>query len=130
MINKNLFSIVCAILIWVLGLCAYLLSFYIPVLENQDLQANIVLASALIPSACLGTYVFYKKSYLKPVALALVFIMVITILDACITVPVFIIPNGGSYPQFFGDPKFYAIALELYLIVLYFGNYLTNKATA
>ncbi len=130
MINTISFSIVYAVLVWVLGVCSYLISFYIPVLENQDLQANIVLALALIPSACLGTYLFYKKSYLKPAVLAFIFIIVITILDACITVPVFLIPNGGSYSEFFGDPKFYAIALELYLVVLYFGNYLTHKAKA
>ncbi|MGC6432183.1 MAG: hypothetical protein ACON5F_14150 [Jejuia sp.] len=130
MINTISFSIVYAVLVWILGVCSYLISFYIPVLENQDLQANIVLALALIPSTCLGTYLFYKKSYLKPAVLALIFIIVITILDACITVPVFLIPNGGSYSEFFGDPKFYVIALELYLVVLYFGNYLTHKAKA
>jgi len=130
MINKNLFSVVCAVLVWILGVCAYLLSFYVPLLENLDLQANLVLALALIPSTCLGTYLFYRKSYMKPFLLALVFIVVITIMDASITVPVFLIPHGGSYSEFFGDPKFYLIALELYLVALYFGKYLTNKKTA
>ncbi|PIA77673.1 hypothetical protein BFR04_09555 [Gaetbulibacter sp. 4G1] len=127
MISKTLFSIVCAILVWILGVSFYLLSFYVPILENPELQSNIVLVIAIIPSACLGTYLFYKKSYMKPSALALTFIIVATILDALITVPVFVIPNGGSYSEFFGDPMFYTIVVELYFIVLYYGNHLTKN---
>ena len=127
MISKKIFSIVCAILVWILGVCFYLLSFYVPILENPDLQSNIVLALAIIPSACLGTYLFYKNSCMKPFVLALTFIIVATILDVLITVPVFVIPNGGSYSGFFGDPMFYTIVVEFYFIVLYFGNHLTKK---
>ena len=39
--------------------------------------SNIVLALALIPSASLGTFLFYKKGYLKPSVLALIFLTVI-----------------------------------------------------
>lgn len=127
MISKTLFSIVCAILVWILGVSFYLLSFYVPILENPELQSNIVLVIAIIPSACLGTYLFYKKGYIKPSALALTFVIVATILDALITVPVFVIPNGGSYSEFFGDPMFYTIVVELYFIVLYYGNHLTKN---
>lgn len=130
MISKKLFSIICAILVWILGVSFYLLSFYVPILENPELQSNIVLVIAIMPSACLGTYLFYKKSYIKPSVLALTFIIVATILDALITVPVFVIPNGGSYSEFFGDPMFYTIVVELYFIVLYYGNHLTKKLEA
>jgi len=127
MINNKLFSIVCAILVWILGVSLYQLSFYVPFLENPEQQSNIVLVIAIIPSACLGTYLFYKKSYMKPSALALTFIILATVLDVLITVPAFIIPNGGSYSEFFGDPMFYTIIIEFYFIVLYFGNHLTKK---
>ncbi len=130
MISKNLYSILCAMLVWILGVSFYLLSFYVPVLENPDLQSNIVLALAIIPSACLGTHLFYKRSYLKPASLALTFIIVATLLDILITVPVFLIPNGGSYSAFFGDPMFYIIVVEFYFTVAYFGNYLTKTAKA
>ena len=130
MISKNLFSIVCALLVWVLGVSFFLLSFYVPIIENSQLQSNIVLALALIPSTCLGTFLFYKKGYLKPSVLALIFLSVIVLMDVFVTVPVFIIPSGGSYSDFFGDPNFYAIALELYLIVWYFGNHITQKIKA
>jgi uncharacterized RDD family membrane protein YckC len=64
---------------------------------------------------------------MKPSSLALIFIVVAIILDVLITVPVFIIPNEGSYSKFFGDPIFYTIVVEFYFTVLYFGNYLTKK---
>ena len=127
MIRKNLFSVICGILVWTLGVSFYLLSFYVPILENSELQSNIVLALGIIPSACLGTYLFYTKSQLKPSKLGLTFVIVATLLDVIITVPVFIIPNGGSYSEFFGDPMFYTIIVEFYFIVLYYGNHLTSK---
>nr|WP_321237483.1 DUF5367 family protein [uncultured Psychroserpens sp.] len=130
MISKKLFSILCAILVWILGVSFYFLSFYVPILENPKQQSNIVLVIAIIPCACLGTYLFYKKSYMKPSALALTFIIVATLLDALITVPAFIIPNGESYSEFFGDPMFYTIMVEFYFIVFYFGNHLTKKIKA
>ncbi|MBC2846144.1 DUF5367 family protein [Winogradskyella flava] len=130
MIIQKIFSILCAILVWIIGVSFFLLSFYVPILENLERQSNIVLVIAIIPSACLGTYLFYTKSYMKPSALAITFIIVATILDVLITVPVFIIPNGGSYSEFFGDPMFYAIIVEFYFIVLYFGNYLTKRIKA
>ncbi len=128
MIRENLYPIVYGVLVWILGASFYLLSYYVPILENTEQQSNIVMALAIIPSACLGTYLFYKKSYIKPSSLALTFIIVATILDALITVPVFIIPNGGSFSAFYGDPMFYTIVVEFYFIVLYYGNYLTKRA--
>ena len=126
MINKILYSVVCGVLIWILSVSFYLLSYYVPILENPELQSNIVLVIAIIPSTCLGTYLFYKKKYKRPSSLALTFIIVVTVLDTLITVPLFIIPNGGSYSSFFGDPMFYTIVVEFYFIVMYFGNYLTK----
>lgn len=127
MIRNFFFSIVSGIFIWILGVSFYLLSFSIPIIENTELQSNILLALGIIPSAFIGTYFFYSKSYIKPYALALKFVILAVLLDALITVPVFIIPNGGNYSEFFENPMFYAIAVEIYCIVFYFGNYLTNS---
>lgn len=127
MISNRLLSILCAILVWVMGVTFYLISFYIPILENLERQANITLALAIIPSACLGTYLFYRKGKMKPTTLAVTFIMTAVALDTVITVPLFIIPNGGSYSDFFRDPMFYTIIVEFYFIVTYFGKHLTEK---
>lgn len=130
MIHSKLFSVACAILVWTLGICFFLISYYLPILENATLQSNITLVLGIIPSACLGTYLFYKKSFLKPSTLALIFITTAVILDALITVPVFMIPAGSSHSEFFGDPMFYTIAVEFYFVVYYFGKHLTEKITA
>ncbi len=130
MSSNKILSIVCASIVWVFGVSFYLLSFYIPILENPELQATIVLVLAIIPSACFGTYLFYKKGNMKPSTLALTFVFVATILDALITVPIFVIPNGGSYSEFFGDPMFFTILVEFYFIVLYFGTYLIKQEKA
>ena len=127
MVSKNLFSIVCGMLIWILVVSFYLLSFSIPVLENSDLQSNIILALAIIPSRSLGTYLFYKKYFRQPSILALTFIAVSIVLDRLVSVPLFIIPDGGSFSTFFGEPMFYILVVEFYFIVQYFGNYLIKR---
>ncbi|WP_460190094.1 hypothetical protein [Urechidicola sp. KH5] len=130
MINKIVYSITCAILVWVLGVSCYYLSSFLTILENTELQSNIVLVLAIVPCASIGTYLFYKKSFIKPSVLALIFIGVSIVLDALVTVPMFIIPNGGSFSEFFGDAIFYTLVVEFYFIVLYYGNYLTQKVKA
>ncbi len=124
--KNRLLSIIYGILIWVLGVSFYLTSFYIQMMENPDLQANIVLVIGILPSTCLGTYLFYKNGVMKPSSLALTFMSIAAMLDALITVPVFIIPAGGSYYDFFSNPMFYFIMVEFYFIVTFFGNHLTK----
>lgn len=123
MTSNTFLSIACGVLVWLLGVSFYLASFYAPIMENPDAQANIVLVLAIVPSAFLGTYLFYKKGQMKPALLALTFVVVAALLDALITVPVFIIPEGGSHAAFFSDPMFYVIAVELYLVTFYFGKH-------
>lgn len=127
MTKNRLLSLLYAVLVWILGVSVYLLSFFIPVLGNPEQQANIVLVLAIMPFACLGTYLFYKKGLMKPSALALTFVLVAVLLDALVTVPVFVIPAGGSYSAFFADPMLYAIALVYYFIAYYSGKHLTQK---
>lgn len=128
MINKILFSIACAALTWILGVYSCLLSSSITILENSGLQSNIVLALAIIPCACLETYLFYDKTFMRPSTLALTFIVVSIVLDSLITVPLFIIPNGGSYSQFFGDPIFYTSVVEFYFIVVYYRSFINRTS--
>ncbi|WP_046743143.1 DUF5367 family protein [Kordia zhangzhouensis] len=127
MINTISRSIACGILVWILGVSFYLGSYYIPFLENPEQQANIVIALAIIPSACLGTYLFYRKGKMKPSSLALTFVTTAIVLDTLITVPLFIIPAGGTYSTFFKNPMFYTVIVEFYFIVLYFGTYSSKK---
>ena len=128
--SNQLLSIITAIIVWLLGVSFYLASFQFSILKNVGVQANIILALGIIPSVYLGTYLFYKKASLKPSYLALTYIGIAAILDALITVPLFVIPAGGSHLEFFSNPIFYLIVVEMYVLVFYFGNHLTKTIRA
>lgn len=128
--SNQLLSIITAIIVWLLGVSFYLVSFQLSILKNVEVQANIILALGIVPSVYLGTYLFYKKASLKPSYLALTYIGIAAILDALITVPLFVIPAGGSHLEFFSNPVFYLIVVEMYVLVFYFGNHLTKTIRA
>lgn len=124
--KKYLTSTAYASMTWFIGVCIYLASYSIPILDAPELQANIALAITMIPNACLGTYLFYRKATLPPFWLGVLFVAVAVVLDALVTVPLFIVPDGGTYQEFFGNYSFYLIASEYFLAVLIFGHSLTK----
>lgn len=130
MTTSRLLSIFYGAFVWVLGVSVYLLSFSFPLLDNVELQSNIALFIGIVPSACLGTYLFYKKGRMRPSVLALTFVLIATLFDIFVTVPLFIIPAGGSYATFFGDPMFYIIVAEFFFTVVYFSKYTLQKAVS
>jgi hypothetical protein len=113
--------IVLGIFIWSMGILLYSLSFYLPILEDREMQANIVLFLAVIPLVWFGCRFYYKSNrqthgYLVGQALLLIAV----VLDTLITVPFFVIPNGGSHYNFFTDLGFWIIAIEFLVVaVLY-----------
>jgi len=110
-----------ALIVWVLGITAYVGSYLVPVLADPETQANWVLALALIPATALGAGIYYRKGYrTKGWVLGTYMFGLTILLDAGITVPVFIIPEGGNHLAFFTDPVFWLIGLEyIGLIALY-----------
>ncbi len=106
------------LLVYALGIIAFVGSYFVPIMENPDLQANIVLMGAIIPAAYLGAYMYYRRgNTTHGLVLGSVLFSSAIILDAAITVPVFILPNGGNYFTFFGDPGFWLIGFEYVVIV-------------
>jgi len=108
--------------IWFVAVAFYTLSFQFPILENPDQQANMVLFTVVMPLVWLGSHIYYKKdSTTHGFKIGQVFLLTAAFLDAIITVPMFIIPNGGSHYTFFVDPGFWTIAFEMIAIaVLYY----------
>lgn len=107
-----------AAIAWVLGVSAYTASFFFNILEDAALQANVVLMFALIPSAIVGTRYYYRREDMtNGFVLGAGMFVIVMCFDALITVPVFIIPRGGSYLTFFADPGFWLLALEYILVV-------------
>ena len=119
MTNLNIKSaMISAAIVWTLGVTAFVASYFVRVMSDPDIQANWVLSIALIPSAALGAHIYYKKGYkTNGFVLGSSMFLVALILDALITVPIFIMPQGGNHITFFTDPGFWFIAIEYVSVV-------------
>lgn len=107
--------------IWGVAVAFFTLSYFLPILSDLDQQANLVLLVTVLPLVWIGSRLYYKNSTANGFKLGATFFLVAAILDALITVPLFIIPNGGDHLTFFTDPGFWIIALELVgVAVLYY----------
>lgn len=110
--------IISCLVIYGLGIVSFVGSYFVPIMKDPDLQANLVLMAALIPAATTGAYLYYRRgNTTHGVVLGSVLFLSAIVLDAIITVPVFIIPNGGNHLTFFGDPGFWLIGVEYVVIV-------------
>lgn len=113
---KSIF--ISAVIVWTLGVMAFVASYFVPVMSDPDLQANWVLSLALIPSATLGAHMYYRKGHkANGFVLGASMFSVTMILDALITVPFLIMPYGGNHLSFFTDPGFWLIAVEYVSVV-------------
>lgn len=107
-----------SLVVYIIGITAFVSSYFIEILENADQQANYVLMLVIIPAALIGAHLYYQGGYkTNGLVLGIVMFLGAAILDAMITVPVFIIPNGGDYLSFFGDMGFWLIAIEYICVV-------------
>lgn len=119
-----------SIIVYILGILAFVGSYFIPIMNDPELQANLILAIAIIPAAYLGAHIYYKKRHgTHGIVLGIAMFSAAIILDAAITVPLFIIPNGGSHLSFFGDPGFWLIGLEYILAVMAYWRFKVVKTT-
>ena len=106
------------VIAYVLGVASFISSFFVPILSDPELQANLVLMISIIPAAAFGAYLYYRKGHQTPgFVLGAAMFFGTMLLDALITVPVFIIPNGGSHLEFFTDPGFWLIGVEYVAVV-------------
>ena len=111
-------AILIGIAIWFLAVSAFTLSFYIPLMDNYELQANLFVGLALIPLTWFGAHWYYRAEQKSTgIKVGLAMLLTGVILDAAVTVPFLVIPAGGSYYQFFTDISFWIIAI-LYLSVV------------
>ncbi|MEP3388296.1 MAG: DUF5367 family protein [Reichenbachiella sp.] len=126
---KTIKAIIIAVLIWMVGVSFFTLSYYLPVLEDLELQANLTLAVILIPTVWIGTHVYYKWSGpMHGLKAGVIIVVTLIMMDALFTVPYFIMPYGGSYQEFFGAASFWLIAMECQLVIyLYWSSKIKNK---
>lgn len=126
---KKIRAILIGIIIWILGVSVYTISFYIPLLENEELQANLILFISVIPLVWNGSAFYYKNDKkTHGIWIGLMFLAVSALLDALITVPVFMKPNGVSHLEFFTELGFWGIAMVfITVVVLYYQLRIRNQ---
>jgi len=106
-------AILSAVTIWILGVGVYTASYFIEIISDPELQANLVLATFLLPIAVLGAHIYYKNGLkTNGLRLGVAMFFIAMILDALFTVPLLIIPYGGDHFTFFTAPEFWLIAVE------------------
>lgn len=120
-----------SIIVYIIGITAYIGSFFVPIMEDPDDQANLVLMLAIIPAAILGARLYYRRGHdTHGILLGVIMFLGAMILDTLITVPLFIIPHGGNHLTFFGDPGFWLIAVEYIAIVAVVGTLHKSRRTS
>jgi hypothetical protein len=111
------------VLIWLVGVSLFTLSYYIPLLEDAEKQANAVLFISVPVLVWFGAKRYFKDGLnTSGFRVGLGFFLTSMTLDALITVPLLIIPNGGSYHQFYADMGFWLIGLEFLLVAMLYGK--------
>ena len=54
-------AILTGIAIWIIAVLFYSMSYYVPLLNDVDSQANLVLFIVVMPLVWIGTAYYYKK---------------------------------------------------------------------
>ncbi len=105
-------AVISAIIVQVIGVSAFVGSHFVMIMSDPELQANLVLAITLIPATMVGAHIYYRKGYeTSGFILGAAMFFVAIVLDALVTVPLLVIPAGGSHAAFFGDPGFWMIGV-------------------
>lgn len=114
-------AILIGIVIWIIGILCYSSSYYLPILENPDTQANLVLFVVVMPLVWLGSsYYYQKEDKTHGLKVGQTFLLTAVALDALITVPFFVMPNGASHYSFFTSLGFWMIAFEFLLVAAFY----------
>ena len=123
--NLNLkHAVISSIVVYVLAILAFIGSFMVPIMEDPELQGNLALMIAMIPAGLWAAHLYYRRGHqTSGYALGFVMFLGAIILDALITVPVFVMPNGGDHLSFFGDPGFWLIGFEYIFVVAVYWHF-------
>ncbi|WP_299364493.1 DUF5367 family protein [Winogradskyella sp.] len=114
---KTIRVILIGIAIWILGVSFYTFSFSVSLMKDAEMQANLVLFFCVIPLVWFGSALYYKTDKTTSgYKVGLILLLISAALDALITVPFFMIPNGIDHFTFFTSFGFWLVALEFICI--------------
>ena len=105
-------------IVWMMIFGLYTVMSFIPALKASETGQYFVVYGFLVAFVYWGAaFYFSKGGQTNGLLLAGVMITTALVLDAVITLPLVILPAGGSYRGFFLDPMFLLIVAEYALIV-------------
>lgn len=120
---------VSAAAVYLIGILVFIGSFYVTIMEDPELQANLALMVAILPAAYFGAFLYYRRGHqTHGFVLGLALFASAIVLDAIITIPVFIMPYGGTHASFFGDPGFWLIGFEYVAAVVAYWQFRVVKS--
>ncbi|MFD2099603.1 DUF5367 family protein [Flagellimonas iocasae] len=122
-------AIFIGLIIWIFGVSIFLLSYFMPVMDDLDFQANLVLSLVVIPLVWMGSWFYYTNDTTTH-GLLVGFVLFLTsaLMDALITVPYLMAPFGETHYSFFSAPSFWLIAAEFVLTTLLFWNFRVKQS--
>lgn len=112
------------LIIWILGVSIFLLSYFMPIMDDLDFQANLILSLAVIPLVWMGSWFYYTKdATTHGLMVGTILFLTSALMDALVTVPYMMVPFGETHYSFFSAPGFWLIAVEFVLTTLLFWNF-------
>lgn len=113
---KRLRALSIGVLVWVLIFIE--ISITMIGLKLSETAVWVAHYFVLIPIAILCSWLYYKnKDSINGFVLGIVFLIVGIVLDMIVTVPLFIIPQGGGYGTYFSNMFMLSGFLELIVLV-------------
>lgn len=132
---KTKTAIVIGFIIWMIAILCYTIAGSIAVSQQLEHLPGTVLFIVVMPLVWLGSEYYYKEdNKTHGYWVGQTMLLTAAALDSLITVPVFIIPLGGSYYSFFTALEFWIIAFEfltvatLYWYIRVYPKHKTSKA--
>ena len=117
------------LIIWIFGVGIFLLSYFMPFMDDLDFQANLVLSLAVIPLVWTGSWFYYKNdTTTHGLLVGLVLFLTSALMDALITVPYLMAPFGETHCSFFSAASFWLIAAEFVLTTVLFWNFRVKQS--
>lgn len=121
-------AILTGVIIWILIFISFTLMSFIPNLKDELTLQNSIIYILLIPITYIGVRFYCKKEQTTSgLKIGLITIITSLILDALITVPLVIIPNGGSYTSFYSDPFLIFMVTEILILFFLFWKFKFQK---
>ena len=115
-------SVLSGAMVWSMIFILFIALSMIPHVKDNQTHQIIIVGILLIPFSLLGATFYYKKGKMgHGIILASIMAATGLLLDACITVPLLILPTEhGSYSSFYADPFLWVLIAEnVILVTLY-----------